>query len=136
MGNIDAGFKGEITRYDQPLVIASNRASAILLGVRLRWQAGGYPSGTVLARNTTDGLYQAYASGGASGTGTAACILWTGRKPEDFDGTAATSSTVSQGIFGGCTVYKDRLTGYDAAALTALKGTEIIDASGTSLIKF
>lgn len=136
MGSIDVNFNGEIFRYDQPLVIATNRASAVLLGVRLRYDSDGYLAGTVLARNTTDGYFQAYDSGGSSGTDTAACILFENHPVEDFDSTASTGSTVAVGIFGGCAVYKDRLTGFDSDALTDLGGREITGANGETLVLF
>lgn len=136
MASVDARFNGSIFRFDQPLVIAMNRSSAVLVGVRLRYQSGGYAAGTVLARNTTDGFYQAYNDAGSSGINTAACILFEAHAAEDFDGTASTSTTTAVGIFGGCAVYKDRLTGYDANALTDLKGRIIIGASSDELILF
>lgn len=136
MASIDVKFNGSIFRFDQPLVIAMNRSSAILLGIRLRYQSNGYLAGTVLARNTTDGWYQAYNDAGSSGIDTAACILFEGHAAEDFDGTAATSSTAAVGIFGGCAVYKSRLTGYDANALTDLKGRIIIGGNSEELIVF
>jgi hypothetical protein len=136
MGSVDANFKSPIFRYDQPLVIAMNRASASLIGVRLRYQADGYLPGTILARNTTDGWYQAYDSGGASGTDTAACVLFLGRKAEDFDAASTSGSTTAVGIFGGCAVYKNQLTGYDSSVLTDLKGRLVIAGTGDELMLF
>jgi hypothetical protein len=136
MASTDVNFNGSVFRFDQPLVIAMNRQSAYLLGIRLRYQADGYAAGTVLARNTTDGLYQAYDDGGSSGINTAACVLFDKKAAEDFDGTASTSTTTAVGIFGGCAVYKDRLTGYDANALTDLKGRVIKGATGDDLVLF
>lgn len=136
MASVDANFKGSIFRYDQPLVIAMNRSSAVLVGVRLKYQSGGYLAGTILARNTADGYYQAYSNAGGSGTDTAACVLFEAHAAEDFDGTAATSTTAAVGIFGGCAVFKDRLTGYDSSALSDLQGRIIKGASGDDLILF
>ena len=136
MASVDAKFDGNIFQFNQPLVIAMNRSSAVLIGVRLRYNSGGYPAGQLLARNTTDGFYQKYASGGSSGTDTAACVLFSAHPVEDFDSTASTGSTASVGIFGGCAVYKDRLTDYDSDALTDLKGRIIIGANGDELILF
>lgn len=136
MASVDANFKSSIFRFDQPLVIAMNRSSAVLIGLRLKYQSGGYAAGTVLARNTTDGLYQAYDDGGASGIDTAACVLFEAHAAEDFDGTAATSTTTAVGIFGGCAVYKDNLTGYDANALTDLKGRVVKGTTGDDLVLF
>lgn len=127
-------YSGDIFHFDQPMVIATNRASAVLLPIVLRYDSGGYAAGRVLARNTGDGLFQDYSDGAGSGTGTAACILFQAVPVEDFGG--ATGVQAAVGIFGGCEVYVDKLTGYDAAALADFKGREIIDASGVTLLKF
>lgn len=136
MASIDVSFNGSAFRFNQPLVIAMNRSSAVLIGIRVRYQADGYLAGTILARNTTDTFYQAYNDAGSSGINTAACILFEALAAEDFDGTASTSTTAAVGIFGGCAVYKDNLTGYDANALTDLGGRVIVGANGDSLILF
>lgn len=139
MASTDLSFSGSIFRYDQSLVIATNRQSAKLNPVRLAYSASGYSAGQVLARNTTSGYYQAYASGGASGTGTAACILFNAHPVEDFDGTASTSTAIATGIFGGCTVFKNSLSGYtgfESAIRTDLGAREITDATGTTLLSF
>ena len=136
MGQVGASFNGNIFSYDQPLIIAMNRQSAVLGGVRLRYQSGGYLSGTVLARNSIDGLYEAYDSGGSSGTDTAAAILYEGHTEADFDGTAATSSTVATGIFGGCAVYKDKMIGYDSSVLTDLNARLIVVNYDVELMSF
>ena len=115
---------------------ATNRASAILLPVRVRYQANGYVAGTVLARNSVDGWFQAYANGGASGLDTASCVLFESLSASDFGGTTAQDSTTAFGIFGGCTVYKDKLVGYDADAGTDLGAKEITDATGVTTLKF
>lgn len=136
MSSIDPNFKPEIFRKNQDLVISGNRQTAMLHPVRLRYKSGGYLSGTVLARNTTDGLYDAYANGGSSGTGVAVAVLLDGFAPEDFSGTTASDSTITRALFGGCTVYKDNLTGYHAGILTDLKATLITLADTTVLMKF
>lgn len=136
MGRIDVNFSGSIFRKDYPMVIATNRASAILNPVRLRYKAGGYAAGTVLARNTTDGWYDEYLSAMASGLDTAACVLFESLGESDFDGAAATGSTTAVGIFGGCTLYKDKMPNWDSAAETTLGAREIIDATGVTTIKF
>lgn len=136
MAAVDANFNGNIFQFNQPLVIAMNRSSAVLIGLRLRYDGDGYPAGQVLARNTTDGWYQKYDSGGSSGTDTAACILFEAHPAEDFDSTASTGSTAAVGIFGGCAVYKDRLADYDADVLTDIKGRIVIGANGDELILF
>lgn len=136
MSKLDPVFNGEIFRKDFPLVIASNRASAQLNPVRLRYNSAGYLAGTVLARNTTDGLYQPYVDGAASGTGTAACVLFEGHGTEDFPGTASTDSCLAVGIFGGCSLFFDNLTGLDAAGEVDLGMREITDATGVKTVTF
>lgn len=127
-------FSGDIFHFDQPIVIASNRGSAALNPIVLKYDAGGYLAGTVLARSTATGLYEDYVDGAASGVGTAACILYWPVPVEDFGSATGTQGAV--GIFGGCEVFKDKLTGYDAAALVDLNGREFTDGTGVTLIRF
>lgn len=136
MGKIDISFNGSVFRKDFPMVIATNRASAVLLPIRMRYAAAGYVAGTVLAQNSVDNLFEAYNDAGSSGLNTAKCILFESLNASDFDSTASTGSTTAVGIFGGCTVYKDKLVGYDAAALVDLAGREITDATGVTTILF
>jgi hypothetical protein len=136
MSKLDSTFNGQIFRKDMPLVIASNRSSAVLHPVRLRYQADGYAAGTVLARNTTDGLYQAYTDGAASGTGTAAAVLFEAHGAEDFPGATSNDSCLAVGIFGGCSLFYDSLTGIDAAGEADLGMREITDATGVKTVKF
>lgn len=136
MGKLDLNFNGSIFRKDFPMVIATNRASAILLPVRVRYAAGGYVAGQVLAQNSVDDLFQKYDDGGASGIATAKCILFESLAEGDFDAANATGSTTAVGIFGGCTVYKDKLVGYDANAGTDLGAKEITDSTGVTILKF
>jgi hypothetical protein len=136
MSGIDLSFNSEIFRKDNPLVLATNRASAVLLPVRLRYDSDGYVAGQTLGRNTSDGWFQKYESGGSSGIDTAACILLKSAATGDFDGTGSTGSTTAVGIFGGCAVYKDNLIDWDSDAKTDLNGREITDASGTTLVYF
>lgn len=136
MASLDVKFNGEVFHKDHPIVIATNRQSALLLPVRLKWKSGGYKAGEVLARNTVNGLYEAYVDGTGSGVGTAACVLFQAVASEDFDAETVAGTTTAPGIFGGCTVYLDKLTGWDAAAATDLSARTIVDASGVSLVKF
>lgn len=136
MGKTDLNFSPEIFRKDHPMVIATNRSSAILLPVRLRYDSDGYLAGQVLARNTTDGRFQKYDTGGSSGIDTAACVLFESVGAQDFDGTGATGSTTAVGIFGGCTLFEGKLIDLDSDAKTDLGAKTIIDASGVSLLKF
>lgn len=135
MASLDVKFSGEIFRKDFPMVIATNRQNAVLLPVRLQYVVGGYVAGQVLARDPADGLYKKYDDAGAPGVATAAAVLFESIAESDFDGVLASSSTTAVGIFGGCTLYLDKLVGYDAAAGVDLGAKEIIDASGVSLLK-
>jgi len=131
--NIDPRFNGQIFRKSHPMIIAQNRQLASILPVALAYASGGYSAGTVLARNTTSGQYQAYAAGGPSGTGTAASILFEDVDVSEF---AATSGTVfARGIFGG-EVFQGKLIGLDANAISNLNARSIIDATGASVLKF
>lgn len=133
MSTIDAGFNGQIFRKDNIQVISTNRQLASLLPVRLAYNANGYLAGTVLARNTTSGLFQAYSNGGASGTGTAACVLNRDVNPEDFASSGDTQTSV--GIFGG-EVFQGVLVGLDSNAISNLNARQIVDALGTQILKF
>lgn len=137
MGKIGAQFDGEIFRKDHPMVIATNRHTAILLPVRLRYDADGYLAGHVLARNSGDGLFQKYDDGtAASGIDTAVSVLFESHPVDDFVGATGSASVMGVGIFGGCVLYEDKLEGLDANAKTDLGMTSIVDASGTNLVKF
>lgn len=131
MGNIDPRFTGEIFRQDHPIILACDRHLASLLPVRMRYKSGGYAAGEVVSRNTTDGLYDSYLDGAASGLGAANAIL---QDKVDF-GTATSGSQIAVGIFGG-KVYSAKLTGMDAAGIVDLKGRTVIDATGVSILMF
>lgn len=133
MSSIDAGYNPQIFRKDNIQVISTNRQLASLLPVRVSYAASGYYAGTVLALNTTSNLYQAYVGGGASGTGTAACILNRDINPEDFASSGDTQTSV--GIFGG-EVFSSVLVGYDNNAKSNLNARQITDALGTVIVKF
>lgn len=131
--NIDPRFNGQIFRKSHPMIIAQNRRLASILPVTLAYNSGGYSAGQVLARNTTSGQYQNYANGGASGTGTAACVLFEDVDVSEF---VATSGTVfARGIFGG-ELFKDRLISLDATAITSLGAKTIVDSTGINVLKF
>jgi hypothetical protein len=133
MSTIDAGFNGSVFRKDNIQVLSSNRLLASLLGIRVAYAASGYLAGTVLARNTGNGIYQTYLNSGPSGTGTAACILSRDINPEDFASSGDTQASV--GIFGG-EVYDSALIGLDANAKSNLNMRQIVDAAGVTIDKF
>lgn len=133
MGNLDAQFSGQIFRADHPIILAQNRQQAILMPVRLAYDADGYPAGQVIARNTTSGLYEKYDDGASSGLNTAGAILFEPHPVSQFASTG--DSTMGVGIFGG-QVYKDKLTGLDSNAETDLSAKTIIDATGIEILKF
>lgn len=136
MGAVGGNFNSEIFRKNYPIIIATNRHTAVMLPVRLAYHADGYEAGQILAQNSTSKKYVKYNPSGASGEDTAKAVLFESKASEDFDSTAATGSTMAVAIFGGCTLYKDKLADYDADALTDLKARLIEDASGTSLFIF
>lgn len=138
MASVGPSFTQPIFRKDFVSVIATNRASAVLLPTMLRYNSSGVAAGTILARNTGDGLYDPYVNGGPSGTGTAACILFEAHDASDWPLSAQASSGAIAvvGIFGGCTVFKSRLPNVDANAETNLGAREIIDGNGVTLVKF
>lgn len=136
MASVGPSFTQPIFRKDFVMPIATNRSSAVMLPVLLRYNSAGYIAGTVLAQNSGDSLYETYVNGGPSGTGTAKCILFESYAPEDFSAAATSGYTAAVGIFGGCTVFKARCPNIDSTAETSLGAKEITDASGVVLIKF
>lgn len=131
MGNLDADFKPQIFRNDRPQVLACQRQLATLLAVRMRYRSTPYRYGTVIARNSVDGLYDAYDNAGSSGTDTAAGIL---KDTVDF-GTATGGSQPVVCIAGG-KVYENMVSGLDAGAKVDLKGRSFTDAEGTTIFMF
>lgn len=140
MANDGASFNGSIFRKDYPFPIAMGRASALIHPVVLRYNAAGYAAGTILAKNTTDGVWDAYASAGASGTNKADCVLFESHAPEDFSSTSTAASAsglvVARGIYGGCEVYQASMSNYAAGVLTDLSARLITDAQGVTTMKF
>lgn len=133
MTAIGPGYK-QIFNRDYPIIIATNRSSAVLLPVRVGYDAAGYNAGQVLARKTSDGLFYKYNDAGAGGLEVAAAILFEPLDVVEFGGVSGSCAAV--GIFGGCTVYKGKLTGYNAAAGVDLGAREITDATGVTVLKF
>ncbi len=136
--NSDANYQSEVLRYDDPNIIASARHLALMLGVRLAYDAAGYAAGTVLARNTTTGLYQAYDNGASSGLDAAICVLEKAVPVGDFAATTAhavSNSVLTHAIFAGIVFY-NKLTGIDANGVTDLGGKQMIGADGVTLLRF
>lgn len=136
MSGIGPSFKPEVFRNNSPVVIATNRNTAILLPIVLRYDEDGYQAGQVIAQNSTDKLFQKYNPSGASGTDTAVCVLGEPIYPEDFSAATSQGACSAAGIFGGVVLYEDRLTGLDANAKVDLGARSIVDASGINLLKF
>lgn len=130
MGNIDPKFSGEIFRQDHPIILACDRHLAKLHPVRMRYLEGGYAAGLVIARNTGDGLYDAYDSGGSSGLDTAAGIL-----QDKVECAVSGVSEIAVGIFGG-EVYESKLTGLDSDGKTDLNGRSFTGADGVAIFSF
>lgn len=133
MSALDARFNSEIFRKNHPMILAANRHLASLKPVRLAYNSSGYAAGTVLGRNTTSLVYQAYNDGGSSGINVAKCITMDATPVEDFDSSTGTCLAVA--IFGG-EVFEDKLTGLDAAGKVDLGSKSIIDATGVTILKF
>lgn len=130
--SIDALVNQSAFAKDFPMVLACDRQLAVLLPVRLAFNAavsGGYPAGTVIARNTTSGLFQPYANSGASGTGTAAGVLFFPVAPASGD--SDMGIMIAKGI-----VYQSKLVGVDSGAITNLGGRSVTDSSGVQLLMF
>ena len=131
MSGIDARYDAEIFRKDHPVILACNRHQALLLSARMRYKSGGYVAGTLIAQNSVDDLFDAYDNSASSGLNTAKAIL---NETVDF-GAQTSGSLMAVGIFKG-TVYKDKLTGYDAPGLVDLNGREVTDSDGDDLVIF
>lgn len=132
MSDLDVVIKTEVFRKDHPVIIAKNRHLATIDSARIAYAALGYVGGTVMARNSVSGFYQAYADNGASGIDTAAGILFEGITAEEFNGK---TSSMAQLITGG-QVFEAKLIGLDAAAKTDLQARSFIDATGTTILMF
>lgn len=133
MASLDANFSGEIFRKDHPMVIAQNRHLATLMPIRVDYSATDLVAGTVMGRNTVNGHYGEYDNSASSGLDTAACVLFQTIATEDFD--SSTGSTMAVGIFGG-ELFKDKLVGLDANAITDLDAKTIVDATNVNILKF
>ena len=132
---LDAVSNTEIFRKNHPQIIAQKRELALIGGVRLKYNGSAYAAGTVLGRYDTgadEGLFDAYddsATGASSGLATAACVLLEDAEP------ASGGTALSRAAFKGL-LYKDKLTGLDANAITDLKARTIIASDGVSVLEF
>lgn len=132
--DLDMKVLTEAFRKNFPIIIAINRHQATLLPMRVEYLSGGYFAGQVMAKRTSTGLFAKYNDAGSDGVNTATSILF--EDIEDMDNTDAPSgSQVARGIFGG-TVYKTKLIGLDAAAITDLGAKTLSDSIGPDLLKF
>lgn len=132
MANLDASFNPSVFRKDFPMILATNRHLATLLPVRLVYDSAGYLAGQCLARRS-DGLYVKYATGGASGTGTAVGFLFAPIGVDEFP--SATGTAMERMVAGG-ELYSSLLVGNDSTANTQLNARQITDATGTTIYKF
>lgn len=131
--NLDSKFDTEIFRKDHPQILAANRHLASIKPVRLAYNASGYKAGTVLAKNSVSGLFQAYNDAGSSGLNTATCILFEAVDVSSF--ADSSDSALARGIWGG-EVFEDKLVGIDANGKTDLNGRSIVDSTGVNIFKF
>jgi hypothetical protein len=127
--NLDAEINNEIFRKDYKPVIAKNRHLASLAATRLKGVGTDYQAGTVLAKNTVDGLFYAYNNAGSSGLDTASCVLM------ETIADNGESTLMGRGIFSG-ELFKDNLVGYDAAAKTDLGAREYTASDSINIVKF
>lgn len=132
--NLDAKVNNQIFRKDYKPIIAKNRHLASLVPARLKpFGTDQYFAGTVLAKNSVDGLFYPYANGGASGLGTAVAILM-----ETIDDPASGSQAttlVGRGLVSG-ELLQDNLIGLDAAAKTSLGARSYQASDGVNILKF
>lgn len=122
----------EVFRKNHPIILANNRQQAAITAVRVAYDASGYLAGTVMARNSVSGYYQAYSDIGASGIDTAVGVLFHDIAVEDFN---SLTSTAAQLITKG-NVFEAKLTGIDANAKTDLKARSVIDGFGNTIMMF
>lgn len=131
-GNYDAEFNPQISRYDFPQIIATNRVQALIRPVVLFYdgvnQPSGYSAGTVLARRS-DGLFGTYAASGSSGLNSPQCVLLVNANP------ASGGNVAAPAVYKGNLFYGN-LLGLDANAVTGLGGRTVNDATGTQLFIF
>ena len=127
---VDAEFNGQIIRKDFPNIIACKRELCMFLGARLLYQSSGYVAGTVLARNSSTGIYEPYVNGGASGTGTACAIL-----PFDLLDAPSGVNVLKQVLVKG-QVYQAKLTGLDSGAISNLVAKSVTDVAGDQILIF
>lgn len=132
MTALDAFTSQEVFRKNNPIILANNRHQAAVTPIRLAYNAAGYLAGTVLARNSVSGFYQAYDDLGASGIDSAVGVLFHDVAVEDFN---SLTSTAAQMISKG-NVYESKLTGLDANAKTDLKSRSIVDGMGNTILMF
>lgn len=125
---LDSKFTAEGFRKNFPLLLATNRHHATVIGAQLAAQASDLVAGQLLARNSVSGLYDVYASAGSSGLDTAKGILL-------LDAATSTTSQVVQILMGG-EVYKAKITGYDSDTPADLNGRVYINGAGEEIFKF
>ena len=128
---IDAVVSTEIFRRDTTLVLAKRRDLASLSAVRLKFKAGGYLAGTVLAFNSAAGLHDDYAAASGGGA-TAEKILFESVTEAEL---GATGGALARALDGGF-VYKTALVSYNATAKGQPGANEQIDATGVTIVKF
>lgn len=140
MSSLDAKFKGSIFRNDRPIILACRRDQAVTMGVRVAYDASGYPVGQALARKVSDGLFYKWSA--VSGTSyDSPCVLFdvcTDSAQLANNGgvlTGVSGSTLLRGIIKGL-VYTDNLVEADAGFKTQLKSTDVVDSGGVKITKF
>lgn len=133
-GNYDAEVNMQISRYDFAQIIACKRSLCLIRPVVLVFdntnQPNGYPAGTVLAQYTSGpsaNFFATYGTGGASGLGTAVCVLLVDAYP------ASGGSLAVPAVFRG-NLYASKVIGADAGAKTSLGARVVGDFNGANQI--
>jgi hypothetical protein len=140
MANLDAKFSGQIFRKDNPIILAVRRDQAVIMGVRVAYDSGGYMPGQVLVRKVSDGLFYKWSS--ASGaTHDSTCVLFDQATDSDQ---LANNHGVLTGVSGStllralmkAVVYTDNLIDYDSGAKGELGAVNFVDSGSVNLTKF
>jgi len=112
------------TISNDPTAILASSHGYIVINVTIKSGEGELAKGTVLGIETASGKYVAYDDGASDGSQVAQAIL-----ADTVDATSSDQLVAAyiRGLF-----VLARLTGYDAAALTDLKGRRIGPVGGAS----
>lgn len=139
MSSMDAKFKAQIFRKDNPIILACRRDQAVFLGVRVVYDNTGYMPGQVIVRKSSDGLFYKY-SAASGGSFDSAMVLFDQATDSDQLGaggglSGVSGSTLLRGL-AKAFVYTGNLIDYSAGAKTALGAVDVVDSGGVAITKF